>query len=247
LPAGDGREVDPLTLYTAPDRVAPDRPWVVVNMVATVDGATADPTGRSGGLGGDADRQVFGALRSVADVIVAGAATVKAEDYGPARVTPERQAARVARGQDPLPRIAVVTASLRLDPTARLFTSGGPRPLVLTIENSDPAARDRLAHDADIVVAGTDTLDWPLALRELNDRVGARVVLVEGGPSVNGQLIGLIDELCLTVAPLMAGGRAPRIAHGERPPDMQDMRLAHVVEDAGYLLLRYVAAQPGPA
>jgi riboflavin-specific deaminase-like protein len=246
--ATGGTTVDPLDLYTHPGREATGRPWVIVNMVCTADGATADPTGRSGGLGGEADRQVFGTLRSIADVIVAGSTTVKAEDYGPARVTPERQAERVARGQSTTPRIAVVTASLSLDPGSRLFTSGGPRPMVLTTETSDPAARRRLAPVADIVVAGPDQVDWPLALRELQRRTGAQVVLVEGGPSVNGQLVaGLVDELCLTIAPRMAGGRAPRVAYGDPPPEMRDMHLAHVLEDEGFLLLRYVADGSGTA
>jgi riboflavin-specific deaminase-like protein len=239
----------PLALYTDAERTVAGRPWVALNMVCTADGATVDPSGRSGGLGGEADRQVFGTLRSIADVIVAGATTVRTEDYGPARLSPERQAARLAQGQEPVPHIAVVTASLRLDPAMRLFTTGGPRPLVLTIEAADPTARERLAAVADVVVAGTDKVDWPVALRELEERVGARVVLVEGGPSVNGQLVvaGLIDELCLTIAPKIAGGKANRVAHGGPPARMVDMRLAHMLEDQGYLLLRYVADRNGEA
>ncbi len=238
--------LDPLDLYAGAERRLANRPWVIVNMVCTADGATVDPTGRSGALGGEADRRVFTTLRSLADVIIAGSTTVKAENYGPAKVSPERRAQRAARGQGPVPRVAVVTASLHLDPGMRLFTSGGPRPLVLTTDASDPAARDRLAEVADIVIAGKDQVDWALALTALRDQAGAGVVLVEGGPSVNGQLVaGLIDELCLTVAPLMAGGHAPRVAHGDPPPEMWAMHLAHVVEDDGYLLLRYVADRHG--
>lgn len=236
---------DPLDLYVSPGREMAGRPWVAVNMACTADGASVDPTGRSGSLGGDADRQAFHALRSVADVIVAGSTTVKAEDYGPARVSPDRQAARVARGQEPTPRIAVASGSLNLDPGMRLFTSGGPRPLVLTTEASTPAARERLAPVADIVLAGGEQVDWPLAIAALQERTGARVVLVEGGASVIGQLVadGLIDELCLTVAPLMAGGTSPRVAHGNPPPEMRRAQLGHLVEDEGYLLLRYVATR----
>jgi riboflavin biosynthesis pyrimidine reductase len=250
LPSDDataGR--DPLDLYVSPVREATGRPWVAVNMVCTADGASVDPTGRSGALGGDADKKAFGALRSAADVIVAGSTTVKAEDYGPARVSPERQEARVARGQAPTPRIAVVTGSLNLDPGMRLFTSGGPRPLVLTTEASSPEARERLAPVADVIITGKDRVDWPLALGALAERAGARVVLVEGGPSVIGQLVAddLIDELCLTVAPLLAGGAAPRIAPGDPPPEMRHAQLAHLVEDEGFLLLRYVATRPAAA
>ena len=235
---------DPLALYTTPERRSPPgKPWVIINMVCTADGATADPDGRSGGLGGPADRQVFHTLRSLADVIVAGSSTVRTEDYGPAIVPAERQEQRRARDQAPTPRIAVVSRSLRLDPGMRLFGSDGPRPLVLTSETSDPEARTRLADVADVVLAGDDQVDWPRALAELQERTGAGTVLVEGGPVVNGQLVaGLVDELCLTIAPLLAGGHASRIAHGDPPPELARMRLAHAIEDDGYLLLRYVAA-----
>jgi riboflavin biosynthesis pyrimidine reductase len=219
---------------------------VIVNMVCTADGATVDPTGRTGALGGEGDRQAFHALRSVADVIVAGAETVRTENYGQAVMPPEAQAARKARGQAPRPPIAVVSASLRLDPGMRLFTTPGPRPLVLTTRASDPDARDRLADRADVVVVGEDSVDWRLALPELRRRTGAGIALVEGGPSVNGQLVaGLVDELCLTVAPMLAGGRSPRVAHGEAPAEMRHLALAHVLEDGGDLLLRYVAADLG--
>jgi riboflavin-specific deaminase-like protein len=238
---------DPLELYTAAERRSPPgRPWVVVNMVCTADGATADPNGRSAGLGGPADREAFHTLRSLADVIVAGSSTVRAEKYGPAVIAEARQEERRARGQAPVPRIAVVSRSLRLDPGMRLFTSGGPRPLVLTSATSDPEARERLAEVADVVVAGDDQVDWHRALAELGRRANAGVVLVEGGPVVNGQLVGgLIDELCLTIAPLLAGGDASRVAHGAPPAEMAQMSLAHVIEDDGHLLLRYVAATGG--
>lgn len=245
LPHGcDGDEPDPVALYTQPgDRdLDRDRPWVVVNMVCTTDGATADPKARSGGLSGPADKRVFHTLRALADVIVAGAATVRAENYGQAVMAPDVQAARAARGQAPLPRIAAVSRSLDLSPELRLFTMAGPRPLVLTSGASSPAARERLAGVAEVVVAGEDELDWAEALAELRRRAGAGIALVEGGPSINGQLVGgLVDELCLTVAPLLAGGRAARVAHGDPPVGMERMRLAHVVEDDGFLLLRYVA------
>jgi riboflavin-specific deaminase-like protein len=211
-------------------------------MVCTTDGATADPDARSGGLSGPADRRVFHTLRALADVIVAGAATVRAENYGQAVMAPEVQAARVARGQAPLPRVAVVSRSLALGPHLRLFTMDGPRPLVLTSAASPAEARERLAEVAEVVVFGREDLDWQAALGELRHRAGAGIALVEGGPSVNGQLVeGLVDELCLTVAPLLAGGRAARVAHGAPPAAMEHLRLAHVVEDDGFLLLRYVA------
>jgi riboflavin biosynthesis pyrimidine reductase len=193
----------------------------------------------------------FRALRSAADVILAGAATVRAEDYGPAVVRADLQAARVARGQAARPRIAVVSASLDLDPTARLFgtadadTGTDGRPIVVTDGASDPERRRRLARVAEVVVAGADRLDWLEALTGLRARTGAGVVLVEGGPSVNGQLLSadLVDEVCLSLAPMLVGGPSPRVAHGPPPAAMCEMTLAHAVHGDGFLLLRYLAAR----
>jgi riboflavin-specific deaminase-like protein len=237
-------DIDSFAVYTDPHR-APvgDRPWVLVNMITTVDGATADAEGRSAGLGGPADREVFTALRGVADVIVAGAGTVRAEDYGPARISAERQRDRVKRGQAPRPRIAVVSGSLDLDPAARLFADpGGPRPIVITSAASDPAARRRLAGGADLIVTGDEALDWPAALRELRRTTGAGVALVEGGPTVNGHLLAddLVDEMCLTIAPGLAGGTSHRAVRGGAHHELRRATLAHALEDDGFLLLRYV-------
>src|SRR5205823_11342695 len=122
-------DVDPAASYAADDRTGPR--WVLVNMITTVDGATT-VAGRSGGLGGPADKRVFAAIRSVADVILVGAGTVRAENYGPDR------------------RLAIVTASLDLEPDARVFTGDVP-PTVLTTSDADPGRRTALAGVANIV------------------------------------------------------------------------------------------------
>ena len=111
---------------------APDgRPWVLVNMVASLDGAITIEE-RSGGLGSPADKAMFSALRGVADVILVGAGTVRAEGYGPARPSEAIRAARLARGQQEVPRIAVVTRSLDLDASTPLFTDSVRPPIVIT-------------------------------------------------------------------------------------------------------------------
>ncbi|HEY4375725.1 MAG TPA: pyrimidine reductase family protein [Acidimicrobiales bacterium] len=241
-PASGGGDVDPAAPYAAAVRPAPPgRPWVLLNMVASVDGATA-VKGRSGGLGGPSDKVVFSAIRAVADVIIAGNGTVRAEGYGPPRPSAATQEARVARGQAPFPRIAVVSGSLDLDLHSSLFTTPEHRPLVITTE--DPPA-DRLAaaaERADVVQAGHGPVDLGAALGLLA-AAGHRVALVEGGPTLNGQLVAadLVDELCLTVSPHFVGGTSGRVAHG---PDaaLEALELAHVLHDPvdGLLFLRYV-------
>ena len=113
--------MDPLEVYDEVREAPEGRPWVIVDMMSSVDGATA-VAGRSGGLGGPGDKAVFRALRAVPDVILVGAATARVERYGPVRLDDEVRARRVARGQSSLPRLALVSGRLDLDPDAAMFT-----------------------------------------------------------------------------------------------------------------------------
>ncbi|QXC62490.1 pyrimidine reductase family protein [Aquihabitans sp. G128] len=239
VPAAD---VDPAAAHAAAARPAPEgRPWVLANMVASADGATA-VEGRSEGLGGPADKAVFSALRSVADVILVAAGTARAESYGPPRTPADRRAEREARGQAPYPRLALVTRSLDLDPTSAMFTEATAPPVVFTVTSAPTARRQALDGLAEIVDVGDDGVDLAAALGWLADR-GVATVLCEGGPSLNGQLLaaGLVDELDLTTSPLLVGGDSARAAHG---PDGEplDVELAHLWEADGVLFARYVRA-----
>jgi riboflavin-specific deaminase-like protein len=223
-------DVSPEALYRGPDRVAPPgRPWLVVNMITTADGATAIG-GVSGPIGGPADRAVFAALRALADMVLVAAGTARAEDYGPTQPRADGS---------PGPRIAVVTRSGALDPGARLFTGGSP--LVVTCEACPPERRSALAAVAEVIVCGEDEVDLATALAELETR-GAATVLCEGGPSLNGQLIAadLVDEWCITTSPLLAGGTSARAASGPAPDRPIQMRLVHLLEGDGLLLARYL-------
>src|SRR5581483_5877725 len=225
--------VDPAARYAGDDRRAAraGRPWVLVNMITTVDGATA-VEGRSGGLGGSADKRVFAAVRAVADVVLVGAGTVRAERYHAPRRRPDGSA----------PRLAIVTRSLDLDLDGPVFTADpANRPLVVTSEDADPARREDVAAVADVVVAGRELVDVDAALGAIA-ATGARVVVCEGGPSLNGHLVlaDALDEVCLSVSPLAAGGRSPRVAQGETPAVLRRLRLDRVLEEDGYLFLRYV-------
>jgi riboflavin-specific deaminase-like protein len=224
-------------------REAPEgRPWVLLNMVTSVDGATS-ASGRSGGLGSPADRQVFHALRATADVVVAGAGTVRAEHYGPPRVTPELQQWRRERGQAPLPRLAVVSGRLALDLADPFFTEAEVHPLVITVDGA-PAERLAATREvAQVVVAGSAHVDLGSALDQLH-ALGARTVLVEGGPTLNGQLVAadLVDEVCLTLSPSLVGGASHRLAVGEGEGGFTPLRLDRVLADGDHLFLRYVRA-----
>ena len=207
------------------------RPWVLANMVCSADGA-ATLTGRSGGLSSPADRHLFHRLRGLADLVLVGASTVRAEGYGP------------ARGDDP-PPIAVVSGSLALDWGSRFFTEARARPLVVTSAAADPARVAEAAPVADVVVAGEQRVDPRLAMAAFAER-GHRVVLCEGGPSLLAEIAAAdcLDELCLTVSPLLAGGASPRILAGPLPNAPVDLQLASLLEEDGMLFLRYLRA-PG--
>lgn len=249
-PAAVERAVDAVAAVVDEKRVAPPgRPWVALNMIASVDGASADTEGRSGALGGPADHQVFHALRAAADVILAGAGTVRAENYGTPKVAPQLQDLRRERGQAPLPRLAVLSASLRLDPGARLFREApaGQSPVVLTSEAAlatEPSATAgrRLAEVADVHAVGRDLVDWDEVMRVLHDDLGTRILLVEGGPNVNGQLVAhdLVDELCLTLSPVLLGGLTARIVADTAAMTPRPLTLGRVFVDDEFLLLRYI-------
>jgi riboflavin biosynthesis pyrimidine reductase len=220
-------DVDPAEVYDVPRPAPEGRPWVLANMISSLDGsATAD--GRSGGLGGDADRRVFRLLRRLADVIVVAAGTVRAEHYGP------------VRGPDPAP-IAVVTRSIDLDLDSSLFTEAVARPIVLTCEAADPERRKAAEAVADVVVAGGPGVELPLALAELHAR-GHRVALCEGGPTLLAEMVSndLVDELCLTLAPVLVAGAGPRILKGPPLTDLARFSVASVLEEDGALFLRYL-------
>lgn len=189
-------------------------PWVEVCMVASVDGATA-VEGRSGGLSSTADGELLQALRALADVVLVGAATVRAEGYGVPRKAGLRVGVVSSRGEG-------------LDFDSALFTSGAG--FVVTTETAPDLP-------VDTVRAGTDELDLRRALAQLD--VG--FVHAEGGPRLNGALLaaGLVDEINVTIAPLLAGGDAHRLTFGA-PAAATGLRLAHVLEEDGFLFCRYL-------
>ena len=228
-------DVDLLGAYAPPT----GRRFVRCNMISSVDGAIA-VRGRSGMLGGPADRRVFEVLRSLADVILVGAATARAEMYGPARLSEPHRDARERRGQAPVPPIAVVTRSAQLDWSSPLFVSAEVRPVLLTTTDADRGALDRARSVADVVQAGDDHVDLGQALGALEQR-GYANVLVEGGPGINAQLVReqLLDELCLTVAPRLVAGMGPRVLAGDELPVPLPLRRLHLLEEDGFFFSRF--------
>jgi len=259
---GAARRVDPepgepvlAALYAHPDPGG-RRPWVRANMIASLDGGATGADGRSGSLNGPADHRVFDLLRGLADVVLVGAGTVRAEGYGELPVRPDLAAGRAARGQRPALRLAVVSRSGALpesvlDAGSGAIPGGGPdggtgddvAPLVVTVSDRPdlPALRERLGPDR-LVVAGTGDVDLGAALAALAAR-GLPRVLAEGGARVLGDLLAgdHVDDLCLTTTPHLVGGPARRVV--DRPdwfaPPLA-ARAAHLLHSDGVLLGRWL-------
>lgn len=207
------------------DAPRPRRPWVLANMVAGVDGSVAID-GRTKEMSSEADRALFHHLRTIADVILVGASTVRDEHYGPHRPKD---------GSDPNP-IAVVTNSLRLDLASPFFTEAVARPIIITSERAPADDVARAREVADVRVLPGERVDVRLAV----DGLGG-IVLTEGGPTLLAELLlrDCLDELCLTIAPI-AGGDPGRIVADSLSGHLVRFALGSVVEGDGDVFLRYL-------
>ncbi|MDQ0937451.1 pyrimidine reductase family protein [Streptomyces turgidiscabies] len=215
--------------------------WLRANMVSTLDGA-AQHDGRSQPISSAADMRIFGTLRQLADVVLVGAETVRQEGYRPVRARAEFAAAREAAGQAEVAAVAIVSASLELDYSLPLFTSPLVPTLILT---GAAAAPDKVATaekaGARVVVAGDGMgVDPARAVRALAD-LGHNRLLAEGGPRLLGQLVaaGVLDELCLTISPMLTVGDAQRISGGPSVGVPRHFELVSLLEEAGFLFSRY--------
>jgi riboflavin biosynthesis pyrimidine reductase len=239
-PSDDLDEEALVALYLYPTPLPGDH-WLRANMVATADGAAA-AQGTSRTLSSPSDQRLLGLLRALADVVVVGAQTVRAEAYGPFRPRPSLLGRRRAEGRPDSPILAIVSSRLDLDPRSTLFAQATQRPIVFTHGTASAERREQLEPVAEIVECGTTKVDLERAQQELVRR-GLRRQLTEGGPHLLGQLVrrGQLDELSVTMAPLLAGAGASRIVAG---PDTADpprqMVLASLLEDDGTLFARYV-------
>jgi riboflavin biosynthesis pyrimidine reductase len=228
-----------ISAYEVADR---STPTLRVNFITSLDGS-ATTKGLSGGLGAPADRIVFDTLRRLADVVLVGAGTVRAEGYGAMRLPDADARWRADHGLAAQPVFALVSGRLALDARSDVFTKAPVRPLVLTSDSAPAAARRALDEVAEVISCGEDHVDPRRIVDTLVAR-GLTQILCEGGPRLFGSFIAadLVDELCLTVSPLLEGGAGIRISHGEADAARR-MRLVHVLESNGLLLTRYARRQ----
>lgn len=209
---------------------------VRANMIFSADGAAAFG-GRAGPLSCPADQNLLRDLRAFADVVLVGAGTARAENYGPARFSAAQEELRGDRREQAPPPIAVVTESGRLP--ARLF-DGSQQPILVTSDRASNTHHFSQDTRWQVMAAGDDDVDLATAVALLRAD-GRRRILCEGGPTVLDQLVeaDVVDEICVTIAPLLAGSQPV----GHRPPSRQSLphslELAHALLCGGYMFLRY--------
>lgn len=210
------------------------------NMIFSADGAAAFG-GRAGPLSCPTDQRLLRILRGLADVVLVGAGTARAENYGPVKLGDAARARRHHEGRFAPPPIAVVSRSGDLP--ARLFRDPEQPPILVTCART--AAR--LAHDdrpddgLRLLIAGEDTVDVALAVAMLREQ-GMRRILCEGGPTLLDELVeaDAVTELCVTLAPRLAASQPVGYrVHPARLTAPVTMRLAHALVCDDYLFLKY--------
>lgn len=217
----------------------PQGRWLRAMMLQTLDGAPVGPDGRSKSLSSSADMVVFGETRRLADAVLIGAQTMRAERYKPLRAKPEAQAERSAIGLAPAPRLVIVTRSLSLPWEEAVFRDSALPPLVVTTQATSADAVARAREVAEVVVLAGDLVQPQALLGELHDR-GLERITCEGGPRLLGELAraDLVDEADITIAPLLTGGG--QIHTGDPLVEPKRFELAGVLAADGYLFTRYL-------
>ncbi|MBJ7332451.1 MAG: dihydrofolate reductase family protein [Solirubrobacteraceae bacterium] len=210
-----------------------ERPYVIVNMVTTADGQ-----GRIGAnteaLGGDGDADLFATLRERVDCVVAGVGTIGAEHYNAPARTPDVQERRVAAGLAPRPIVGSITRSGELPTGAPIFADAGIR---IVVASEAELKEDEVSAQLERV----PTNDPAAYLGVLRHEYGVRSVLLEGGPHLNTPFFAeeLVDELFLTVAPVLTGNDNPFPIIAGKLPSTQKLHLIGALAGDEHLFLRY--------
>ena len=240
-----GIEVDPVTVYNNDVRTPLNsRPWVLLNMVNSVDGFIS-VEGRAGGLSGPADKNIYQIIRGLADIILVGAGTVRTENYKAPKI-PEGDLAkfRESRGQEKRPRLAVVSGELDLDPGMGLFAERhleDKPPLIYTKSESLKKKASQFTSSAEIVDFPEKELNVSRVVEDLLNK-DAKIVVCEGGPNLNAHLLaaGIIDEFCLSVSPRAVGGEDPAVFLTQPVDSPTELSLDRILVEEEFLFCRYL-------
>jgi 2,5-diamino-6-(ribosylamino)-4(3H)-pyrimidinone 5'-phosphate reductase len=219
---------------------------VLINVAASVDGKIDTRDRRGAAISGQRDRARVDALRASVDGVMVGSHTLHDEDPRLTVKSDALRAERMARGEPPNPAKVAVASHLGLDPQSRFLTSGPAR--VILFVPRGVADASLATPGVEVHAVGDQRVDLQSALSTLH-RLGMRRVLVEGGGTLNFELLrlGLVDELHVYIAPLVFGGAtAPTLADGAGVSRELAIALGRptveVWEDGG-VLLRYMVEQ----
>jgi riboflavin biosynthesis pyrimidine reductase len=222
-------------------RAGEDRPYLFMNFVETVDGR-ATREGSSRALGGDADLEMLLALRTVADAVLIGPGTVRVEGYGRLVGDPERRERRVAAGLAADPPAVLMSRRFEIPWGAGLFAAPEQPVLIYTeVDATVPAGVE-----APVEVVRLEPFSPVAALADLRRR-GVRALLSEGGPTLFRGLLGdgLVDELFLTLTPMIVGGEGElRIVAGRALDAPAPLTLQWILRAGDELFLRYRIGSP---
>jgi riboflavin-specific deaminase-like protein len=217
------------------ERAPPERPYLILNMVSTLDGK-ATIEWRTKGLSTELDRRLFHQLRTQVDAVMVGAGTARSERYGRIAKSDELREKRASEGLAREPLAIVASAGLNLPPDLPLLQEPEQEVVIATASDSElpgTAARIEYLRTGD---------DLPLLMARLRDERGVRSILCEGGPTLNSYLLaaGLVDELFLTLNSKLSGGAAAlTIVAGRDLVEPAELELVSVAEGGGDLFTRW--------
>jgi riboflavin biosynthesis pyrimidine reductase len=218
----------------------PDRWWVRAMMVQTIDGAFYGPDGKSRSISSERDREVLMETRRLADVVLVGAQTIRSERYRPMVAKPEWQQARISAGLLPAPVVAIVSSSLDLPWEEPLFGESAQTPLVITDGGASRDAKEvaeRVQADGRVEIIELNAL--PVGVIDVLRERGFTRIVCEGGPRLLRDLFPYIDEIDLTIAPMLLGRDVGEPDLAEEPNQV-NWNLDHVWEHEGFVFSKYL-------
>jgi riboflavin-specific deaminase-like protein len=233
-------ETDLIELYRYP---APEgRGWVRSNFVMSLDGSVQGPDGRSGSINTESDHHVFALQRALADAVLVGANTVRSEGYRAIDLEPWQLKIREQEGLAPYPVLVIISASADLDPMIATPVEGvGGTVMIITTAGKPPDDLERLRTAGITVIEAERTLDLAQIVDQLAG-TGFQRLMCEGGPRLHNNLLAadLVDDVSLTLAPVVVGGQGLRSTSGAALPVPSSFRLHHVLyADDGALFTNY--------
>ena len=236
-PGGSLDDAALAALYVAQPRSGP---WVRANFAASLDGAITGPDGKSGTVNSLADHVVFQLLRAISDVVVVGAGTLRSEGYTAISVQRRWQSTRSALGLAEKLPLVCVSNSGRVPPRLRGAPVGAVLLATHTGAPGSAEAADLLGPDQ-VLVCGADAVDDRILVAQLAER-GWERILTEGGPHLASSMVaaGVLDEVCLSVTPVVVGGTGPRMTTDAATVTGYEPRV--LVEEDGTVMGRWFRA-----